>query len=242
MKPSLKITALTLSLFFSFNNNIFAQNNEPMPVPEKKLEHLVGVQMNELIRQVFNFNSSVGNNANNNPYLLIYTLKFKKCGIGIRAGAGYNYQDFTTEDGVTNRLTQINDLRFRLGVEKSFQLSQKWSAGVGIDGVGSVSDNYTTSILRSFDTITTKTKSQLNSFGGGAMGWLRYSITPKVLVGTESSFYYSTGTNDQKIEITQRDRNTPPYNEIKTTKTNNNSKSSAGVFSVPVTFYLIVKF
>lgn len=241
-KKFLKSTALTLAFILAFTSAAFSQQNDIAPKKEHKTEHFVGVQMNELIRQVFNFNNNGGNSANNNPYLLMYTLKFRKCGIGIRAGAGYTYQDFTTEDGLTNKLTQINVLNCRLGIEKSFRLSSKWSTGVGIDGIANLNKNYTTSILRSFDTVTTKTNSELNSFGGGAMAWLRYNITPNVLVGTETSFYYATGDQKQKIAITQRDRMNFPFTDMVTTVTNDESKSSSGVFSVPVTFFLIVKF
>lgn len=236
-----KISVLFIPALLAFNTISFAQENTPTLKQEAKTEHIVGVQMNELIRQVFNFNSSAGNSANNNPYLLIYTLKFKKCGIGIRTGLGYTYQDFTTEDGLSNKVTQINELHCRLGLEKSFQLSSKWSSGIGIDGIVNLHKNYTSNILRSFDTVTTKTHSELNSVGGGAMAWLRYNITPNVLVGTESSFYYSAGNQKQKIENTQMDKSTFPF--VPQTKiTTDNSKSSLGVFSVPVTFFLIVKF
>jgi hypothetical protein len=241
IRKIVKALAFSTLLVLSFTTVSFAQESVPDTKKEHKTEHIVGVQMNELIRQVFNFNSSTGNSANNNPYLLIYTLKFKKCGIGIRTGVGYTYQDFTTEDGLSNKLTQINELHCRLGIEKSFQLSSKWSSGVGIDGIANLNKNYTSSILRSFDTVSTKTKSELSSFGGGAMAWLRYSISPRILIGTETSFYYATGEQKQKIEITQRDRNIFPF-DIKTSITTDNSTSSVGTFSVPVTFYLIVKF
>lgn len=241
IRKIVKALAFCTALVLSFTTVSFAQDSGQDTKKEHKTEHIVGVQMNELIRQVFNFNSSAGNAANNNPYLLIYTLRFKKCGIGIRTGVGYTYQDFTTEDGLSNKVTQINELHCRLGIEKSFQLSSKWSSGIGIDGIVNLNKNYTSSILRSFDTVNTKTKSELNSFGGGAMAWLRYNISPRILIGTETSFYYATGEQKQKIEITQRDRTTFPF-DVKTSITEDNSTSSVGVFSVPVTFYLIVKF
>jgi opacity protein-like surface antigen len=216
----------------------FAQSAEQAAQP-KRYEHQVGVQMNELIRQVFNFNNS--SSANNNPYLLMYSVNSVKTGWGLRLGVGYVYRSFTDDDGITRKESNLNDLRLRLGVEKAFRLSDKWSAGAGLDAICSIDDDKTTTVVRSFDSVKTVTRSNISSFGGGGMAWLRYHITPRVLIGTETSFYYSTGKQDQKVSITQRDFSIPgqPY---MTTTSNVNNNTSQGLFSVPIAFYLIVKF
>lgn len=204
-----------------------------------RYEHHVGVQMNELVRQVFNFNNSAS--TNNNPYLLMYSVNSVKTGWGLRLGVGYTYKSFTDDDGITRKESNLNDLRLRLGVEKAFRLSAKWSAGVGLDGILSTDDDKTTSVVRSFDSVTTVTKTNIMSLGGGGMAWLRYHITPRVLVGTETSFYYSSGQQKQTVSITQRDFSQP--NQVyKTTVSTIDNTAAQGVFSVPVAFYLIVKF
>jgi len=230
---------LAALLFTAPAMHAFAQQSTDSGIKPAKYEHHIGVQMNELIRQVFNFNNS--SSTNNNPYLLMYSVNSVKTGWGLRLGLGYTYKSFTDDDGITRKESNLNDLRLRLGVEKAFRLSAKWTAGAGVDGVFATDDDKTTSVIRSFDSSTTVTKTNISSYGGGAMAWLRYNITPRVLIGTETSFYYSTGNQKQTISITQRDFGTPgqPF-ETTTSKIDNNN--SQGIFSVPVAFYLIVRF
>ncbi|HYD20210.1 MAG TPA: hypothetical protein VEB40_01945, partial [Flavipsychrobacter sp.] len=85
---------------------------EPAP---KTFEHQVGVQANELIRQVFNFNNN-GSSALNNPYLFTYSLNWKKPGIGIRLGVGPDFRSFKEDNGVVQQENNINVLNARFGI------------------------------------------------------------------------------------------------------------------------------
>lgn len=245
MKQS--ILLLAIALFVS--TTVTAQNDEVSILPaSKKLNHHVGVQMNELVRQVFNFNNS--NNSNvNNPYLLMYTVNLAKNGWGLRVGVGPNFNKFNENDGVTERENDINKINARLGIEKSFRLSTRWSAGAGIDGLYGNENNRTISTIRSFDTTTTDISSKIQTYGGGAMAWLRYHLTEHVVIGTETSFYYTLGTEEQEVTITTTGNTiiTPgpspfPITQSQTTTTTTDNDISNGVFSLPVVFYLIVSF
>lgn len=219
----------------------YAQESTAETAPkEKKLEHHIGVQMNELIRQVFNFNNSTASNLNN-PYLIVYSVNLAKTGWGLRLGAGYTRNTFSDDDGVTKRETDINDLNLRLGVEKAFKLSDKWTAGAGLDGLYSNDNDYTNSVIRSFDTTTTKTNSKVTRYGGGAMAWLRYAISPRVVIGTETSFYYQVGNQQQTINIMKRNNSLPSRPMVITTSTIDGDVTE-GIFRLPVVFYLMVRF
>ncbi len=209
---------------------------------EKKIDHYVGVQMNGLIRQVINFNNNT-NTTPVNPYLITYSVNLAKSGWGLRAGVGYVYNSATTDNGITKTVSKINDMNVRFGIEKRFKLSNKWSAGAGIDGVMSRNDDITTSTIQSFDTTTTITKSKLPTLGGGVMGWLRYAINDRVLIGTESSFYYVTGTESREVTTTRKRQSTsPPFTMITTTTvTKSKPVFTDGSFRLPVVFYLIVR-
>lgn len=208
----------------------------------KKLEHTVGVQMNELIRQVFNFNNSTATNLNN-PYLLYYSVTHAKTGLGIRAGIGYNYQDFTNDDGIVRSVTENNDLNARLGIEKAFKLSGKFSAGVGVDAVYANDWNKTASKVVSFDTTITTIKTTVGQIGGGVMGWLRYNVSDNIQIGTETSFYYQTGDKKQNITVINiRQTGSTGGGTTTTTESKVDSKQSNGVFRVPVVFYLLINF
>lgn len=203
---------------------------------KKKLEHRVGVQMNELIRQVFNFSNTAANV--NNPYLVMYSLNWAKTGWGIRLGAGYSTRSIANDDGISSTVSDINVLNLRLGFEKAFVLSNKWSAGVGVDGVYNADKDNTKSTTATFDSTITTIKSNISSYGGGAMAWLRYHITPKILIGTETSFYYRTGDKKQDITIV----NIPSAGIPSTSSSSVDNKIKEGTLALPVAFYLIVKF
>lgn len=240
----MKKTTLLSFLLIGGIATTYAQDNSitattDLPKSEKMFEHQVGVQMNQLIRQVFNFSNVA--TTNNNPYLLTYTLTHIKSGVGIRLGAGYEQRSFVDDDGVSSRDGKITDMNFRAGIEKSFKLGSGFTTGVGADFVMDKSTDDTKSLLRSVDTTKIVTKSTVNNIGGGAMAWLRYDISKKILVGTETSFYYRTGKIKQDVTVAKKDLTTPAQPWVETTTSLNNTQSE-GIFSVPVVFYLIVRF
>lgn len=220
----------------------FAQDSDATLPKEKKLSHTVGVQMNELIRQVFNFNNSNTNTALNNPFLLYYSVNSVKTGWGIRAGIGYNYQTISDDDGITAREGSMNDLNARLGFEKAFNLSGKFTAGVGVDGVFGTSFNTTRTEVVGFDTTTTDVTSNITTYGGGAMAWLRYNVSKNVQIGTETSFYYQEGEQKQNINIISRRQVGFGNTVIQVNESTLKNKVTEGVFRVPVAFYLLVNF
>lgn len=214
----------------------FAQNAEN--ASEKKFNHYVGVQINELIRQVFNFNNSTSSTAVN-PYLLTYSFNHTKTGLGGRLGIGYSYRSFTDDNGVNLRTSDINDMALRVGVEKAFTLSEKWNVGIGADFLYNLDKDLTRSTITSFDTTVTITDTRVSSIGGGAMGWLRYSFSPRLSIGTEASFYYVTGNQKSDMTITRKSFGQQQWT---TTATKTSNDISEGVFRLPVAIYLLVRF
>lgn len=215
---------------------------DPVSPKSKIFEHQVGVQANELVRQVFNFNNN--NNTLNNPYLLTYSLNWKKPGIGIRLGVGPDFRSFKDDDGIVQQENNINVMNLRLGLEKTFVLSDKWSAGAGVDYVLANDVSYTKTFTRTFDSTSTDIASNTATKGYGAVAWLRYHITPHILIGTEASFYYRKGDFRQDISITTKTQGgiigQPSVFETKITKIDN--EVEFGTFNLPMVLYLIVKF
>ena len=213
-----------------------AQTDENPVKQEKSTDMYIGVQLNGLVRELFNLSGNTAS-ANNNPYLLTYSINSIKTGWGLRLGVGYNYNFFSTNDGITLTDNNIDDLELRLGVEKMVQLSKKWSAGAGVDLVLNNNDDHTTTTVNSspgFPGTVTDTKTNTTTYGGGQQGWLRYHITERVLVGTEASFYYTTGRAKQSITITNGGSgggNQPDENNV----------VSQGTFNSPIVLFLFVK-
>jgi hypothetical protein len=204
----------------------------------KFAEHHVGIQVNELVKQIF----SLGNGAAavTNPYLLTYNINHIKTGIGVRLGAGYSSQTLSNEDGVTNRKTDMNKLNLRFGFEKSFKLSGRWTAGAGADGIYTTDYDHTETVVRSFDTTSTSTIVKNEGFGYGAMAWLRYTVTKNIVIGTEASFYNTTVKQNQEVTITKRTTNFPPKLVTTVNKLDNTNRQTT--LSLPVVLYLLIRF
>lgn len=239
MKHSLLCGIALLCLGIS---NVFAQDEVKDNKPSRKLfDHRIGVQANELVRQVFNFNNSAGSSINN-PYLLTYSITWAKPGIGLRFGVGPQFNSFSNDDGIVQTENNINRMSLRAGIQKVFTLSDRWTAGAGGDAVYFNDRSYTKTFTRSFDSTKTDIATEVKTFGYGGMAWLRYHITPRIHIGTEASFYYSTGDNKQRIIIETRDNNTFPGSRRKTTVSELKDKRKEGVFHLPMVIYLVVKF
>lgn len=235
-----QIIVFVAAILCTFQSTTFAQD-EPDAAPKSKIfEHQIGVQVNELVRQVFNFNNT--NSNINNPYLLIYSLSLAKSGWGIRLGVGPDFKTFKDDDGITQRDNNVNKLNLRFGLQKSFKLSDKWSAGAGVDGVYFSDVSYSKTFVRAFDSTYTDLSTQTTTKGYGGMAWLRYKIAPRVLIGTEASFYYRSGDNKQTIEVRSRTGNGFGQPQFVTTTSKLDNKLKEAQFNLPMVFYLIVSF
>lgn len=235
----LKSTSALLAGMLLLCNVSSAQ--EEMSEPKTKLfDHRIGVQVNELVRQVFNFSNT--SSAINNPYLLMYSLNFSKSGWGIRMGVGPRFSSFKDDDGITQEENDINAIDARIGLEKAFKLSDRWSAGAGADFVYGNDVSYSKTFVRSFDSTSTDVVSTTNYSGYGGMAWIRYHITPKVHIGTEASFYYRTGDYKQEVSITRKTNTFNGQSIFKTTVTDVDNKLKEAKFNLPMVFYLVVMF
>ena len=205
---------------------------------EKIYDHYIGGQVSQLIMHLFNSNAnSIGTG---NPYLVTYSMNNRKTGWGIRFGAGMNTTSNSTAGSSNYSTTDNNDFQFRAGVEKTYELSDKWTAGTGFDAVmnsqddNSVTNNYS----YNYDTITTTTKTKVLTFGGGFFGKVNYHLGKKVLIGTEASLYYQAGTKNQTVDVAT------VYASAPSTFTETKSRPSIhqGNFNLPIVVYLILKF
>ncbi len=216
----------------------FAQaHNE---VDNKTYENFIGVQINALVKQLF----TTSNAASGNPYLLVYSFNKINTGWGMRFGAGYAHNDNYNNTGSTETGNKTDNLQFRVGPERAYKLSKKWSAGAGADVVFSYTNSNASTNVYSTDTSYSSTKTLTVSYGLGAMGWLRYHVTERITVGTETSFYYAMGKKDQTVAYTHYviDPTSPTGYSPITSTTKDSRNVSQGNFSSPVAFFLSVRF
>lgn len=210
-------------LFIGFVVSAFAQDTIP-----GRSTHYVGVQINQLIRQVLNFSSS--STAVNNPYLLTYAVNSRQTGWGANFGLGYTFNEFNDGDAFLERNTKINDFFFRVGFEKKSSLGKRWILSSGIDAVVDLQNNTTKTVQGNDPNTTVETKNKNNGWGLGPRASLNYIATDRIWVGTEITYYFKSLKNT--IE-------TDAVNGIDDKTTD---KTKRFQFAVPAVIFMIVKF
>ncbi len=203
-----------------------------------KWQHTISVQINPLLRQLFSFGDV---EADNTPFLMNYHLNSAKHGWGARVGVGLNYLEVKDNDGITARNTGQTQYAIRLGAERKIDLGKRWEVGYGLDAVMQRDENNTTTVVSSFDTITTVSRNSITQLGGGAMVWIRFRLSERILIGTESSVYYQTGTLRENIEVTRRNFSIPGAPQT-TTKNTFNTTLTELPFRVPISVFLAIRF
>lgn len=205
---------------------------------ERKWMHTLNVQVNPLLRQLLTIGQV---EADNTPFLLNYHINSVKSGWGLRTGFGLNYVQLKDNDGITSRNSGLTEYAVRLGFERRHALGKRWEGGYGLDGVMLRDENSTRTVVTSFDTVTTESNSNITRLGGGLMLWLRFKVSEHVLIGTESSLYYQTGTLKEDVTITRKDFTQP--GAPKTTVQNKFSTTLTELpFRVPVSLYINIRF
>ncbi len=200
---------------------VFAQQDST----SKTVNQYIGVQANQLIKQLFNLNNSTS--TVNNPYLLVYALNSINTGWGLNIGFGYTYNQFKDGDAFNRRETNINNYFFRVGFEKKTNLGRNWILSGGLDITNDNQKNDTKNISTG-STFESETKSK--GWGFGPRATLNYKITSRILLATESTYYLRAGKNSTKTTTSF----SPPEET--------SDKSKQFLFTVPAVLILIVKF
>lgn len=198
-----------------------------------KNTHYLGFQANQLLRQLLDLGGS--NTAASSPYGLIYSMNNNQTGAGFNAGLGFTLNEFTDGDAVNKRTTDINDVFVRFGYDKKLKISKRWYASVGIDAVLDRQKNKTVNITEfspsQKSTVTSETKA--SAWGLGPRGTLNFSITDKIAIGTESTWYFKSTKSKQKV--------TNSFSGGQTDTDTVDSKGKRFVFASPVVIFLILK-
>ncbi len=240
---------LALALIAGSMGHFIAQNDSTY---NPKINQYIGVQINQLIKQVLNFS---GNNTNpNNPYLITYSANLNKKGWGIELGYGINYSDVVNKDIPTNNETKSNDMYYRIGLGKTIQIGRKVEVRYSLDYIGDRQVDNTLSQSVSFvnvnnqSMIDSSSSVDLNktiSWGIGPKLSLGVYVYRRILIGTEASYYYESSKVKQNIATTDRFFINNSNHQLNSTSlsTSNHETDLANItFTLPVTFFLIVRF
>ena len=207
----------------------FAQDETE--VSARRSSHYVGIQANQLLRQLFSLSNS--NTVINNPYMMTYSVNSIQSGVGWSVGLGFTINEFNDDIGVLRIESKVNDIFFRTGIEKKSVLTKRWILTVALDVVIDRQSDKT----RTFDPINvggseSTTKNSTNGLGIGPRCSLFFHINDKILLGTEANYYLKS--LNTKTEFSTSNPNFIP-----------DKKSSDAIrfqLNVPAVLFLIVKF
>ena len=224
----------------------FKSHAQSEALPNKQFSHYIGVQANQLIKQIVNLNS--GSSSIDNPYLLVYSIKDNKTGWGAAAGIGYEFQkihDLLPE----NRESKMNNLFFRAGVTRKSMVSKRFEASYGLDFVYDyrLNKTFTSSVTvfgSSIDSSESIVTSKTTSYGFGPQFTISYYFSERLLLGTETTYYFISSSEKQNAITTDKVFSQFPTPETVTTTSNSNSKTDVSTFTFgfPVALFLILKF
>lgn len=196
----------------------------------RRYNHYIGLQLNELIRQVFNYDKT----ADGNPYQLTYSLTSVKNKWNLRSGIGANFSNQTNIGTYIDTTIKSLSVQVRVGAERSFKLYKRFVGGIGLDIVydyrkeENIQKESQLNAPTSNDELDNTTTREL--FGGGPELSLKYQFSNRIAVGTELELYYLNGTKENKI--------------IDKNFATDRSKSISikqSTINTPVVFYLIIK-
>lgn len=258
MKTKITLTGAFIFCFYLGFSQINSTDQETDSIvvkkpltPQKRSSHYLGVQANQLIRQLLNFSSS--NTVIDNPYLLAYSVNSKKSGIGFSSGVGFLINEISDGDQTNRRTTKINNVSFRVGFEKKSNLGKKWYISWGFDVTHDNLKNETSNI-QSPDLsnpgvkFISNTINKTTSWGYGPRFTLNFRISDRIILGTEANYYYKSGTNSSEASTTSTFLQFDPFtgtNKL-TTQTNKSPENTSDFtkfqFVIPAVLYLIVKF
>jgi len=179
--------------------NIYAQQQpEDDYVPERadrKAYHYLGLQGNQLIRQLLNFGGN--SSAITNPYLFTYSFNSKASGFGYSTGIGGSKIQTKTSDNFTTTTSTVTDFAWRIGVEKKSYLSKRWLVGWGGDFLFETNKSETES--KSGSTVNPTVTTTAKRYGFGPRVSIAFHLHDRVLLGTEGSYYFKWIKQTQKI-------------------------------------------
>lgn len=183
--------------------NLFGQSpfieKEPGDEKVRTSVHYVGIQINQLLKEIFNLSGNT--EVFVNPYFINYQVNSINSGWGANVGLGYNLQKTETGTALSKVTTTIDRADVRLGVEKKTNISRKWLGSIGIDAIAGKEKNLTNSETNNgFGSSTrVETLTEVESLGGGPRASLHFRLSQHILIGTEISFYYANAKSTELV-------------------------------------------
>lgn len=156
--------------------------------------HYVSVEINPLIRQVFNFSDEP--TPTNNPFQFQYAINSQNTGRGFAGAFSYAREKFSDNSNGNDFETITRDVVLRLGYERKQLAGSRWIYLYGIDFL-IIGGKDETTLFNDFDSITITTTQ--SGFGIGPRAGILFQLAGQVFIGTETSFYYTSVVRVEKF-------------------------------------------
>jgi hypothetical protein len=190
IKPMIKTICICIVMTFSFFGKSQSDvavsitiNSKEEAKKKKKIFHEVGIGTS-IITQFLKTDEEA---INQNPYFLTYKLVLKN--FALRLGFGGKLDESESFiNGTSDKLTlKKSNFDWRAGLEYRVPIGKKWLGTFGADFVAK--NTFDERISNSgFDRVV-MIDNEVGAGGGVAIG-VQYSLTPKLMLGTEAAFYY----------------------------------------------------
>ena len=146
-----------------------------------------GVQGNELLRQLLDLGNA---ELPDNPYF--FNLDYNDAsGDGFNIGLALRVDKFDQQNQFNTTTTEINDFLIRLGYHKKNQIGKRFYYSLGVDFlVDNLVNKTRTEDSFSSNVVSTETKT--SGWGLGPRLTINYHITNRLIIGTESNYYYKS--------------------------------------------------
>lgn len=200
------------------------EENAIIQPTERKTNQYVGLQANQLIKNLLNFSGTT--TATTNPYLLVYSVNSKSTGVGFATGLGFSSIQTKSTDNFTTVTSKTNDFAWRFGLDVKKYLSRRWLFGYGTDILLEANKSETVSNLGANPNPTVTTT--IKRYGFGPRVSLNYQFHERLMVGTEASYYFKW--IDQSNKVTGG------------TGQPDSAKLRSFQFTLPAVIFLIMKF
>ena len=165
--------------------------------------HYLGLQVNELVRQIISFNSTT---TPSNPYFFNYSY-FAESGGGLNMSFAFTLDKIVRMDDSANDVTtDLNNVFFRVGYEKRKVLSKRFIYGLGVDLVLESTKNETEN-QNNFGGGSITTKSTRSGWGLGPRATFSYRISDRVFIGTEANYYFKSIKEEFEVDFSDSSSN-----------------------------------
>ncbi len=186
-----------------------------------------GIQLNQLLKIFPNDDASKA--IPKNPFGIFYSINSLRTGFGIGLGLGYAGTQDQFKNSLNNLVeTAAGKTTFRIGIDKKKVLARHFIIGYGFDVLRSknksLSKTFLNGLIHAADTVTT-------SVGIGPRLSFQVKISERILVGTETSWYFKKIKTKTSTQFTGLPGEQGP-----------GSKGSSGILIPPLAIFIAVKF